>query len=128
MQLALAYDASSVGAGDWTEIEDWFKRAVATVGEKEVAFRLDIKASNLTDACKEAERKSIKARWISIVLRMCPETLVREYLEIISRQHGYEDPKRKRIKTAEEVNSERDRWLEQNAPAVLAMMRKDIGQ
>src|SRR5690349_9721987 len=127
MQLALVYDAVSSGAGDWSEIEDWFKRAVATVGEKEVAFRLDIKASNLTDALKEAERKSVKARWISVVLRMCPETLVREYLEIVSRQHGYEDPKRKRIKTAEEINRERDLWLEQNAPAVLAMMKKDLG-
>jgi hypothetical protein len=101
VQLALAYDAVSSGAEDWTAIEDWFRRAVAIIGEKEVAFRLDIKASNLTDACKEAERKSIKARWISIVLRMAPEPLVREYLEILSRQHGYEDPKRKRIKTAE---------------------------
>jgi hypothetical protein len=127
VQLALAYDAGSSSAADWTEIENWFRKAVGVVGEKEVAFRLDVKASNLSDALLSRERKEIKARWISAVLRMCPEVLVREYLDIVSRQHGFEEPKRKRIKTAEEMNRERDAWLEQNAPAVLAMMRKDVG-
>lgn len=127
MQLALTYNAASVGADDWAEIEDWFRRAVGTIGEKEVAFHLDIKPSNLSDALFARERKDIKAKWVAVVLRMAPEPVVREYLEILCRHHSYEAPKRIRPKTAEERERERQEWLAKNAPAVLAMMQKEIG-
>jgi hypothetical protein len=127
MQLAIAFDPVSTGNGDWSDIEEWFKRAVVAIGEKEVCYRLNITASNLSDALDESQRKSIKARWIQIVLRMAPEAMAREYLDILSRQHGFEEPKRKRVKTHEEINREAFAWMERQCPGLFAMMKKDLG-
>jgi len=127
MQLPISFDPVSTGSGDWSDIEDWFKRAVAAVGAKEVAFYLNITASNLSDALDAKQRKDIKARWIAVVLRMCPDALVREYLDIMSKQHGYEEPKRKRVKTADEALPEVLGWMERQCPALLAIMRKELG-
>lgn len=127
MQLALVYDAASVGAGDWSELVTWFRRAVEVVGEKEVAFRLDIKPSNLTDALLERERKDIKFKWACTILRMCPESLVREFIEIIGRQHGYVVA-RQRVRTPEEELRETRELLRREAPGVLALLDKEMGR
>lgn len=127
MQLLLTYDASTEGADDWTEIRAWFSRAVNVVGHKEVAYRLNIAATNLTDAIKEAERKSIKGRWIAVVLNMAPQPVVQEYLQIVSRQHGYEDPKLKKPRDFEAVTRRQREWMKKNAPALLEAMDRDLG-
>lgn len=128
MQLALVYDASHAGADDWAAILAWFRRAVDVLGHKEVAFKLDVAPSNLTDALNERERKDVKLKWLSTVLRMCPETLVREYLEILSRQHGYEAPKRVKVRTPEEELREMRELLKREAPGVLAIVDKELGR
>ncbi len=128
MQLALTYDASTEGSDDWTEIRAWFSRAVLVVGAKEVAYRLDIQASNLTDAIKEAERKEIKGRWISTVLCMVPQPVRDEYLAIVARQHGYEEPKLKKPRDFEARRRQERDWMAKNAPALLEVMDKEIGQ
>jgi hypothetical protein len=128
MQLAIKYDASTEGTDDWTEIRSWFSRAVDVIGAKEVAYRLNIAATNLSDAIKEAERKSIKGRWIAVVLNMAPQPLVQDYLQIVSRQHGYEEPKLKKPRDFE-AKSRRERdWMSKNAPALLEVMDKELGQ
>lgn len=125
-QLALVYDAATVGAADWDAELGWFRRAVDVVGHKEVAYRLNVKPSNLTDALAERERKNIKGRWISIVRHMVPESLLIDDLQIIASAHGYE-VKRKKPKNPEQVNREREQWLKEHAPAVLELMSRDLG-
>jgi hypothetical protein len=127
MQLALVYDAAHAGADDWTEILAWFRRAVDVLGHKEVAYRLDVQPSNLTDAINERERKDVKAKWITVVLRMCPETLRREYLEIVGGHHGFE-VKRARVRTPEEELRDMRELLKREAPGVLALVDKEMGR
>jgi hypothetical protein len=128
MQLALVYDAAHVGASDWDEELKWFRRAVDVLGHKEVAYRLDVQPSNLTDALLERERKDVKGRWISVVRRMVPDALLADYVRIVTVTHGYEFPKRLRARTPEETNRETRDWLEKNAPAVLSVMDKELGR
>lgn len=126
-QLGLQYDASHAGSDDWVEILAWFRRAVDCLGNKEVAFRLDIGPSQLTDALNERERKDIKAKWFRTVLRMCPEVLVREYFEIEGRQLGYRI-ERVKARTPEEELREMRELLKREAPGVLAIVDKELGR
>lgn len=71
-QMPLALGAVSESASDWDLVLAWFRRAIDVIGHKEVAYRLDIAPSNLSDAINERERKDVKGRWIATVLRMAP--------------------------------------------------------
>jgi len=117
---------------DWDEILAWFRRAVDCLGHKEVAYRLDIGPTQLSDALNERERKDIKAKWLCKVRRLCEisgrDVLVREYLEIISKQHGYEEPKRKRARTPEEEVAAMREVLKREAPGVLAILDKELAR
>lgn len=127
MQLALAYDASTVGAGDFEQIRAWFSRAVDLIGAKEVAYKLDIAPSQLSDAQHERERKDLKLKWLSTVLRMCGESMVREFFEIVGKQHGYAST-RVRLRTAEEELRETRELLRLKAPAMLDLLDKELGR
>lgn len=127
MQLALVYDAAHAGADDWTEMLAWFRLAVDVIGHKEVAFKLDIAPSQLADALHERERKDVKAKWIGTVARMCPEPLVRKYVEIVARHHGY-TVEAKRPRTPEEELREMRELLKREAPGVLAIVDKELGR
>lgn len=127
MQLALVYDAAVVGAQDWNAELGWFQRAVEIVGHKEVAYRLDVQPSNLTDAIHERERKDVKGKWISVVRHMVPEDMRAEYLRIVNAQLGYTAPKRKKPRSGDEQARDQRAWLKEHAPALLELMDKDIG-
>jgi hypothetical protein len=126
-QLALVYDAASAGADDWEELLRWFRLAVDVIGHKEVAFKLDIAPSQLADALHERERKDVKAKWFGTVARMSPEPIVRKYVEIIARQHGY-TIERQRTRTPEEELRDMRELLKREAPGVLAIVDKELGR
>ena len=127
MQLALSYDPAHAGADDWTEILSWLRRAVDVLGHKEVAYKLDIAPSQLTDALLERERKDVKAKWLHTVRRMCPESLRREYLEIVARQDGY-TVERKKTRTPDEELREMRELLKREAPGLLVLVDKELGR
>ncbi len=127
MQLALVYDAATVGASDWDDELRWFRRAVDVIGAKEVAYRLDIQPSNLTDALHERERKDVKGKWISVVRRMVPDAMIEDYVRLLNVTHGYEAPKRLKVKTPEERERERREWMAKHSPALLELMDKELG-
>jgi hypothetical protein len=127
MQLALNYDAAHAGADDWTEVLAWFRRAVDVLGHKEVAYKLDIAPSQLTDALLERERKDVKAKWFRTVLRMCSESMRREYLDIEARQLGYEVKPLKKRTPEQELRDMRE-LLKREAPGVLALVDKELGR
>jgi hypothetical protein len=129
MQLALAYDASHVGAALWARKLAWLRRAVDVLGHKEVAFKLDVAPSNLTDALLERERKDVKAKWFDVVLAMpLPAEMKAEYVRMTCDALGYEMPERRRTKTAEEELRELRQLLKANAPVVLALVDKEMGR
>lgn len=128
MQLVLAYDAAHAGADDWTDLLKWFRLAVEICGHKEVAYKLDIAPSQLTDAMLERERKDVKAKWFPIVARMCPESIARQYVDIVNRQAGYDAPTRKRVRTPDEELREVREILKREAPGLLSLVEKELGR
>lgn len=128
MQLALTYDAAHVGADDWSEVLTWLRRAVDVIGHKEVAYKLDVQPSQLTDALLERERKDVKAKWLTTILHLAPSGMVAEFLLILLKQHGYEAPRKRKPRTAEESNRASRTWLKEHAPAVLEMMDRELGE
>lgn len=128
MQLALVYDAAVVGAADWDAELRWFRRAVDVIGHKEVAYRLDVQPSNLTDALHERERKDVKGKWISTVRRMVTPAVIDEYVEMIALTCGYLKPQRQRPRTEAEELRETRELLRTHAPAMLALVDKEMGR
>ncbi len=128
MQLSMVYDAASVGAADWDAEREWFARAVDTIGPKEVAYKLDIAGSNLSDAIKEEQRKNVHGRWISVVRRMASPILVEEYVRLICGLSGFERPVRKQPKTADEARRDERAWLAKNAPGLLELMDAQVNR
>ncbi len=128
-QLSIAWDPSHEGFAESERQLAWLRRAVDVLGHKEVAYALDVKPSNLSDALAGRERKVVKLHWITTVLRMgLPEEMVSEYLRIVCNGLGFETPKRVRNKTsAEELREMRDA-LRRLAPAVLVLVDKEIGK
>ena len=126
-QLALVYDAAHEGDAAWQERLLWLRRAVDLIGHKEVAYKLDVQPSQLTDALLERERKDVKAKWFDVVLRMVSHEMRAEYLRIISTSLGFDAPKAKKKKTAEEREREREKWLKENARVVFEQMERDLG-
>ncbi len=127
-QLALVYDASHAGADAWQERLAWLRRAVDIIGHKEVAYRLDVQPSQLTDALLERERKDVKAKWFDVVLRMVSHEMRAEYLRLLCVSLGFDAPKAKKKMTAEERERERTRWLKERAPALLEAMDRELGE
>lgn len=128
MQLALTYDAAHVGASDWDEELGWFRRSVDVIGHKEVAYKLDIAPSNLTDALNERERKNVHARWFPVVLRMSAPIAVEEYMRMLCDRYGFERPARIKVRTPEEELVATRAALARVAPGVLALVDKELGR
>lgn len=128
MQLALVYDAAHAGDDQWRVELAWIRRAVDVIGHKEVAYKLDVQPSQLTDALLERERKDVKAKWIPTLLRMVPEEMRQEYLRLVCTPLGYEAPKKIKPRTHEEENREMRELLKQHAPAMLALIDKEMGR
>jgi hypothetical protein len=127
MQLALSYDPAHAGSDDWSLEIAWLRRAVDVIGHKELAYKLDIAPSQLTDALLERERKDVKAKWVKTILRMVPEDMRAEYLRIVNTAHGYKAPERTKPRTPEEENREIRTILLQHAPALLQLVDKELG-
>lgn len=127
MQLALAYDVAHAGADDWAVELVWLRRAVDVIGHKELAYKLDIAPSQLTDALLERERKDIKAKWIKTILRMVPDAMRDEYMRLVATPLGYE-VKRAKTRTPEEELREMRELLKREAPGVLAIVDKEMGR
>jgi len=127
IQLALPCDAATAGASTWDLVLAWARRAADVIGHKELAYKLNVKGSNLTDALLERERKDIKARWLMVILSMVPPEMCAEFLRIIAESHGYEVRPIK-IRTASEENREMRELLRVHAPSVLSLIDKEMGR
>lgn len=95
---------------------------------KEVAFKLDIAPSNLSDALNERERKDVKGKWISTVRRMCSPVQIDEYVKLLCAQHDYEVPARRKAITPEQELRAVRALLKVHAPAVLDVVNKELGR
>jgi hypothetical protein len=105
---------------------DWLRRAVDVLGHKEVAYKLDVQPSQLTDALLERERKDVKAKWFDVVLAMqgLPFEMKAEWIRLQCEALDFEMPKPKERKTPKQELGELREFLSSNAPALLAMFEK----
>lgn len=124
-QLALAYDPAHVGLDHWNRKLEWLRRAVSVLGHKEVAYRLDVAPSQLTDALLERERKDVKAKWFDVVLAMdLPAEMRAEYVRLVCEATDYEMPRPKQRKTDAQQLTELREFLSTNAPGLLSMFER----
>jgi hypothetical protein len=124
MQLGIAFDPAHVGADAWAKRLAWLRRAVDVLGHKEVAYRLDIAPSQLTDALLERERKDVKAKWFDVVLAMVTFEIRAEYMRLLCEALDFETPKPKQKKTDKQVLNELRDFLGASAPALLEMFER----
>lgn len=69
-QLAISFPAEYVGKLAWERQLDAIRAAVKHLGPKEVAFTLDVAATQLHDALNERERKHWYAHWTHVLKAM----------------------------------------------------------
>lgn len=69
-QLALSFPAEYVGKLAWERQLEAIRTAVKHLGPKEVAFTLDVAATQLHDALNERDRKHWYAHWTHVLKAM----------------------------------------------------------
>lgn len=127
-QITMTYGAEVAGAADWSDQLAWLRKAVDVIGHKEVAYRLDIAPSQLTDSLLERERKDVKAKWVSVIVRLAPPEMRDEWVRINTESFGYEMPKRRRVMTPDDELVEMRRILKEQAPAILEIVEQKLGK
>lgn len=73
MQLTFGAVRDPSASEAWSRVLDVLRDAIAVITPKELAFRLDIQPSYLSDALRGHDRKGIKAEWIPTILAMAPD-------------------------------------------------------
>lgn len=72
-QLAIAYPAEYLGRQQWDLLLDALRAGVNHLGLKEVAFKLDISGSQLSDSLNERDRKGWRNEWTCTLKHMLGE-------------------------------------------------------
>jgi hypothetical protein len=57
----------------WSRLLEAIREAVAVITPKELAYRLDIQPSYLSEALVGRDRKGVRAEWMPTILAMAPE-------------------------------------------------------
>jgi|SRR6187551_3117475 len=73
MQLNFGSVRDPRAAEQWTRLLDVVRDAVAVITPKELAYRLDIQPSYLSEALAGQNRKGLRLEWLQPILNMAPE-------------------------------------------------------
>lgn len=126
-QLSLGYAPEFIGGEVWKLELDWARRAVESIGHKDVAYALDISPSTLTDALHERDRKGIKAEWMAVIRQLSSDGMRREWLRVVSQPLGFAPERIKTMDAAEELRVTRE-LIGRLAPVLLRELDKEIGR
>jgi len=132
VQLSLGYSTDQQGRDVWQAIVEWARRAVDAIGHKEVAYRLNLKPSTLTDALAERKRddgtnKGMRGEWVTVIAQMSSDGMRSEYLRIVSQPLGYVPQRVRVMDPVEELRATREA-LARLAPGLLAAVDKEVGR
>lgn len=127
-QITMTYGAEVAGAADWSDQLAWLRKAVDVIGHKELAYKLDIAPSQLTDALLEQKRKDIKAKWVATIVRLAPHEMRDEWMWINIEMFGYEVFKRCCVLILLEELKALRAAVEEKAPGLLLVIDKELGR
>ena len=121
-------DAEDTRARDaWIALHDALVDAIRIITPKEVCYRLGINAQYLSDAINGKNSKGLRAEWIPHLLSMAPPDARAAILRAQAEHFGFE-VERKKVLTPEQENVAIKDALKRLAPAVLALVEKEIGK
>lgn len=99
--LDLPFQRDTRAESAWLRLRKAVYEAVQAVGVKEVAYRLDVAPSLLSDALNERDRKNFQLRWVFVVLDLASDAHRRSIAAELAGYGGFDITPRK-VLTAEE--------------------------
>lgn len=101
----------------WSGVLDALRDAIAVITPKELAYRLDIQPSYLSDALRGHDRKGLRAEWIPIILAMAPDSVRAAILTAMAAPCGYEVVRRRDLTPEERLARLEQRITSELGPA-----------
>lgn len=123
MQLALEYQDDEAARAAWHAVHMAFGDAVDMMGLKEVAYRLDVRPSQLADAIAERDRHRIAGEWIVLLLTFCPPIPRAMLVHALNDVAGFEGATPRRDLTPAEELAKLKAHLAAEAPGLLRTFR-----
>lgn len=111
----------------WTALHEAVDAAIKLISIKELAYRLDISPSYLTEALHGLNRKGFRLEWLPTVLLMAPIAAVPPIYAALGDLRGFEFSRKRQMTEAEELAATREA-LKRLAPAVLVLVDQEIGK
>jgi hypothetical protein len=111
----------------WIRLHDAVEEAIKLITPKELAFRLDISHSYLTEALHNLNRKGFRLEWLPTVILMAPIDAVAPILRALADLRGFAVERKRQMTEGEELAATREA-LKRLAPGVLTLVDKEIGK
>lgn len=102
-QISLEFGPDARARECWTAVLLALRAAIDSIGHKDLAYRLDVAPSLLSEALAERERKHFQARWLPTILLLAPDPHRRAILDALAIHAGYEIQPRRVLTTAERL-------------------------
>lgn len=127
LQLSTGDAEDARAARGLVALHDALVDAVRLITPKELCFRLGITAQYLSDALHGKNNKGFRLEWLPHVLSMAPLDATVAILRALADVRGFEVERRKVLTPEQELSATREA-LKRLAPAVLALVDKEIGK
>ncbi len=101
--MQLTFGAIRDGGTPWDRLLDALRDAVVLITPKELAYRLNVQPSYLSDALHGIARKGIKAEWIPVILAMAPDSARLAIIASLAAPCGLEVVRRKDLSPDERL-------------------------
>lgn len=126
MQTSFGYPDDAAGLAARKRLLDAIRSAVARIGLKELAFRLDVQPSLLADSLAERSHKGVRAAWLVTIIELADEADAIAILGEIAAMRGLEVVKRKTL-TPEQLAAAYEERLRSLGPVGLQLIRDAQG-
>lgn len=126
-QLTMGRVTDPAAADAWARLYSALIEACVLITPKELAHRLDIAPSYLTEALHGKNNKGFRLEWLPTVLLMAPVDNVAAILRALCDLRGFAVERKRQMTEAEELAALRE-WMHRKASAVLQMADKEIGK
>lgn len=87
----------------WSRLLEAIREAVVVITPKELAYRLDIQPSYLSEALAGRDRKGVRAEWLPTILAMAPDALRHSILAELAAPLGFEVVRRQDLSPEERL-------------------------
>lgn len=126
MQTALNLDDDFTAKRVERRFLDAVRQAVANISIKELAYKLDVSPSLLSDALAERSNKGVRATWLLTIIDMAPMADAQAILNVLGEAKRLEPVPRKEL-TAEEKAERLEEKLRSLGATGLRLIEEAIG-